>query len=60
MSVDIRKEWAIDLQRKHDISIAMSCGVVQISRTAYYYQHKRKDDSEIVTELNKITDKHSR
>lgn len=38
----------------------MSCEVVQISRTAYYYRHKRKDDGEIIAMLNNVTDKHPR
>lgn len=50
----------MSLRERHNVSIVLSGETVQINRTAYYHQPKCKDDSEIVIELDKITDKHHR
>ncbi|WP_255471051.1 hypothetical protein [Gilliamella sp. Pas-s27] len=35
-----RKTWAEMLQSTHAITIAMSCVIMELSRSAYYYQPK--------------------
>ena len=60
MPVAERKVWANELQAAHDISIVMSCEVIGISRTAFYYEPKLIDDSDIIDSLNQLVDKHPR
>ena len=64
MPVAARKGWAQQLQAQHDISIVVSCQIVCISRTAYYYEPKLNDDDAIVDKLteltDELTDKHTR
>lgn len=44
----------------YGVSIVRGCEIVDISRTAYYYQPKLLDDHEIIEELNKLVEKHHR
>ena len=60
MPVVERKALAQQLQAQHDISIVVSCQIVCISRTAYYYEPKLIDDDAIVDKLTELTDKHTR
>lgn len=60
MPVAERKAWAKELQAMHDISIVRSCEVTGISRTAYYYEARQTDDSEIIDALNKLVERHQR
>ena len=60
MPVGQRKDWAKQLQAQHNISIVVSCQIVCISRTAYYYEPKLNDDDAIVDKLTELTDKHTR
>ena len=60
MPVGQRKGWAQQLQAQHNISIVVSCQIVCISRTAYYYEPKLIDDDAIVDKLTELTDKHTR
>ena len=60
MPVGQRKDWAKQLQAQHGISIVVSCQIVCISRTAYYYEPKLNDDKSIVDKLTELTDKHTR
>ncbi len=60
MPVAERKVWARELQVEHDISIVMSCDIVGISRTAFYYQPKVIDDSTIINALTQLIDRHPR
>ncbi|MCK6053675.1 IS3 family transposase [Moraxella osloensis] len=60
MPVGQRKGWAQQLQAQHNISIVVSCQIVGISRTAYYYEPKLNDDDAIVDKLTELTDKHTR
>ena len=60
MPVVERKALAQQLQAQHDISIVVSCQIVCISRTAYYYKPKLIDDHAIVDKLTELTDKHTR
>ena len=60
MPVVERKALAQQLQAQHDISIVVSCQIVCISRTAYYYEPKLNDDDAIVDKLTELTDKHTR
>jgi putative transposase len=55
-----RKALAQQLQAQHDISIVVSCQIVCISRTAYYYEPKLINDDAIVDKLTELTDKHTR
>ena len=55
-----RKVWAQELQAQYGVSILVSCQVVCISRTAYYYKPKLSDNIEIIDVLNELTDKHNR
>ncbi len=47
-----------ELQVEHDVSIAMSCDIVGMSRIAFYYLPKSIDDTTIINVLNQLTDKH--
>ena len=60
MPVVERKALAQQLQAQHNISIVVSCQIVCISRTAYYYEPKLNDDDAIVNKLTELTDKHTR
>lgn len=60
MPVTERKAWAKELLAAHNISIVLSCEVTGISRTAFYYEPKKVDDSEIIDALNAIAEKHQR
>ena len=60
MPVVERKALAQQLQAQHDISIVVSCQIVCISRTAYYYEPKLNDDNAIIDKLTELTDKHTR
>ena len=55
-----RKVWAQELQATHKIGATMSCKVVSISRTAFYYQSTLNDDSAIIDALNDLVEKHQR
>lgn len=60
MPVGQRKDWAKQLQAQHNISIVVSCQIVCISRTAYYYEPKLNDDDAIVDKLTELTERHTR
>lgn len=60
MPIAERKVWAEELQTKHAISIVMSCAVVVISRTAYYYKTKLVDDTNVISQLDLLIEKHPR
>lgn len=45
---------------QYNASIVKCCGVVGISRAAYYYKSKLTDDSEIMGVLNALVEKHHR
>ena len=60
MPVAERKVWAQELQATHQIGVTMSCKVVSISRTAFYYQSTLNDDSAIIDALNDLVEKHQR
>lgn len=60
MPVATRKDWAKALQAQHDISVVLSCMITGMSRTAFYYQPKRCDDSEVITVLNTLVERHQR
>ena len=53
------KVWAQKLQVQYDVSIAVSCQVVSITPTAYYYKPKLSNDSDITYVLSKLTDNHN-
>jgi len=55
-----RKAWARELQADHGVSIVMSCEAAGLSRTAYYYEPKLVDDSEIISALDKLIERHPR
>jgi putative transposase len=55
-----RKVWAQELQADYGVSVAKSCQVVCMSRTAYYYRPKLTDDDEIIDLLTALTDRHRR
>lgn len=52
----MRKDWAKALQAQYDISVVLSCIITGMSRTAFYYQPKRCDDSEVITVLNTLVE----
>jgi len=58
--VAVRKAWARELQADHGVSIVMSCEAAGLSRTAYYYEPKLVDDSEIISALDKLIERHPR
>ena len=60
MPVATRKDWAKALQAQHDIRVVLSCMITGMSRTAFYYQPKRCDDSEVITVLNTLVERHQR
>ena len=60
MPVIERKSLAKDLQQNRGISIVRSCEVTGLSRTAFYYEPKKQDDSEIIAALNAIVERHAR
>ena len=60
MPVAERKVWAQELQATHQVGVTMSCKVVSISRTAFYYQPTLTDDSAIIDALNDLVEKHQR
>ena len=55
-----RKLWAKELQAQHNVSISLSCLVSGISRSAFYYGHKKTDDSDVIDVLNNIVKNHQR
>ena len=42
----------------HRVSHRQACVEVGISRSSYYYQHKLKDDAELIELLHQLVDKH--
>lgn len=60
MPVATRKQWASELQAGYRVSIVMSCQVVGISRTAYYYHKRLVDDSEVIHALQALVERHPR
>lgn len=60
MPVEQRKIWARELQARYQVNIVLSCWVVGISRTAFYYQKRMIDDSDIIKVLNQLVEKHQR
>jgi len=42
----------------HGISHRQACREVEIPRSSYYYQHKSKDDAELIELLYQLVDKH--
>ena len=60
MPVAERKVWAKELQADHEVSIVMSCEAAGLSRTAYYYEPKSVDNSELISALDKLIEKHPR
>ncbi|CAM5206823.1 IS3 family transposase [Oligella ureolytica] len=60
MPVETRKQWAGELQATYQVSIIMSCQVVCMSRTAYYYRKRQVDDSEVVHALQLLVERHPR
>lgn len=60
MPVEQRKIWAQELQARYQVSIVLSCWVVGISRTAFYYRKRLIDDSDIIDALNRLVEKHQR
>ncbi|MGX5173286.1 IS3 family transposase [Aliikangiella sp. IMCC44653] len=55
-----RKVWAKELQSTYTISIALSCQITGMSRTAYYYKPQLSNDGEIIDALNQLVEKHQR
>ena len=60
MPVAERKVWAQELQASYQIGVTVSCKVICISRTAFYYQLTLTDDSAIIDALNELVEKHQR
>ena len=60
MPVDTRKQWAGELQADYRVSIVMSCQVVCISRTAYYYRKRQVDDSDVIHALLALAERYPR
>ena len=50
-----------ELRSKHDLSVDRACRLMSISKTAYYYQpKKRDDDAEIIAYLTSLAETHKR
>lgn len=47
-----------ELQASHQISISLSCNIVCLSRSVYYYQAKRPDDKQVIEVLDELTQKY--
>ncbi len=55
-----RRQWVNQLQVQFSVSITLSCRAALLSRTAYYYQPKRIDDSKLMDTLLALIEKHPR
>lgn len=60
MPVAERKTWAKELLISHKISVVLGCEVTGMSRTAFYHEAKRPDDSTIIDALHDLVEKHQR
>ncbi|MWP50480.1 hypothetical protein GQ591_12135, partial [Gilliamella sp. Lep-s5] len=60
MPTQERKRWVEKRQATHSITIAMSCAIMGLSRSAYYYQPKLPDHSMIIAILSDIAERHLR
>ena len=58
--VETRKQWASELQAEYRVSIVISCQVVGISRTAYYFRKRLVDDSKVIHELQDLVEQYPR
>ncbi len=54
MPVTMHKLWAKQLQAQYKVSITLSCLVSGVSRSAFYYEQKCSDDTEVVDVLSQI------
>jgi putative transposase len=48
------------LVKEHKLSIRQACSSVNIARSAFYYQSKERDDTEVIELLNHLAQKHPR
>ncbi|MCO6504410.1 MAG: hypothetical protein J6568_03210 [Snodgrassella sp.] len=48
----------MQLQQSHNVTIAINCAIVGLSRCAYYYQPKLQDDYLMMSVPSAITDRH--
>ena len=55
-----RKLWAKQLQAQYKVSISLSCLASGVSRSAFYYEQKCSDDTEVIDVLNQIVQTHQR
>jgi len=46
--------------KEHDLSIRRACGALKLSRSAYAYKPKGRDDGPIIEALTSLADKHPR
>src|SRR5690625_1869987 len=58
--VTTRKLWAKQLQAQYKVSISLSCLASGVSRSAFYYEQKCSDDTEVIDVLNQIVQTHQR
>lgn len=55
------KRELVDYARNgHGLSFRQACLLFCLSSSVYYYQAKRKDDTEIITQLSSLSDEHKR
>lgn len=55
------KRELVDYARNgHNLSFRQACLLFCLSSSVYYYQAKRKDDTEIITQLSSLSDDHTR
>lgn len=55
-----RRAWVGLLRDQFPASITLCCEAALLSRTAYYYQPKRRDDHEVIEALLALIDRHPR
>ncbi|MDL2251930.1 IS3 family transposase, partial [Odoribacter sp. OttesenSCG-928-J03] len=48
------------MRDKHGVSFRQACILFSLSSSVYYYQAKRKDDSEIIAQLSALSEAHRR
>lgn len=55
----VKKREAVDyMVQEHSMNIRQACQCVSLERSSFYYQPKRKEDTELIGCLNELSEKH--
>lgn len=55
-----KRELVDYVRNDHVLSFLQACVLFCLSSSVYYYQTKRKDNTEIITQLSSLSDEHKR